>query len=102
MRSATGRICFRKTACPWIGFLPRCHLLAKSQSSDFAYAEPRLHSIKHSATEEWSGTGFCDDSVLHGPTPPSTMERVTLIALWSKSISPHFKPKISLCRKPVV
>ena len=47
------------------------------------------------------GTGFCDDSVLHGPTTPYTMERVTLILLWAKSMSPHFKPNISLCRKPV-
>jgi hypothetical protein len=47
------------------------------------------------------GTGFCDDSVLHGPTTPYTMERVTLIFLWAKSMSPHFKPNISLCRKPV-
>ena len=47
------------------------------------------------------GTGFCDDSVLHGPTTPYTMERVTLIAPWAKSMSPRFKPKISLCRNPV-
>jgi hypothetical protein len=45
------------------------------------------------------GTGFCDDSVLHGPTTPYTMERMTLIVPRSKSISPHFKPNISLCRK---
>jgi hypothetical protein len=45
--------------------------------------------------------GFYDDSVLHGPTTPYTMERVTLIFLWAKSMSPHFKPNISLCRNPV-
>src|SRR5712675_1037474 len=47
------------------------------------------------------GTVFCDDSVLHGPTTPYTMERMTLIVPRSKSISPHFKPNISLCRNPV-
>src|SRR2546429_8856933 len=47
------------------------------------------------------GTGFCDDSVLHGPTTPYTMERVTLIVPWSKSTLPHFKPNNSLCRNPV-
>src|SRR5260370_34741911 len=29
------------------------------------------------------------------------MERMTLIVPRSKSISPHFKPNISLCRNPV-
>jgi hypothetical protein len=47
------------------------------------------------------GTGFCDDSVLHEPTTPYTMERVTLIVPWAKSMSPDFKPKISLCRYSV-
>src|ERR1700719_3201964 len=47
------------------------------------------------------GTGFCDDSVLHGPTTPYTMERVTLIFPWAKSMSPHFSPNSSLCRRPV-
>src|SRR5947207_928679 len=44
---------------------------------------------------------LCDDSVLHGPTTPYTMERMTLIVPRSNSISHHFKPNISLCRSPV-
>jgi hypothetical protein len=47
------------------------------------------------------GTGFCDASVLHGPTTPYTMERMTLIVPRSKSVSPHFKPNIPLCRNLV-
>lgn len=43
---------------------------------------------------------FCDDSVLHGPTTPYTMERVTYMFPCAKSMSPHFNPKSSLCRKP--
>jgi len=38
-----------------------------------------------------NGHGLCDDSVLHGPTTPYTMERVTLIFAWAKSMSPHFQ-----------
>jgi hypothetical protein len=38
---------------------------------------------------------------LHGPTTPYTMERVTLIFAWAKSMSPHFSLNSSLCRKPV-
>jgi hypothetical protein len=45
--------------------------------------------------------GFCDDSVLQGLTTPYTMERVTYMFLCAKSMSLHFKPNISLCRKPV-
>jgi hypothetical protein len=47
------------------------------------------------------GTGRCEHSVLHGPTAPYTMERVTYMFLCAKSMSLHFKPNISLCRKPV-
>src|SRR3989442_4436146 len=57
--------------------------------------------LQQSVCKNGLGTGFSDDSVLHGPTAPYTMERVTLILLWAKSMSPHFKPNISLCRKPV-
>src|SRR5260370_36539 len=55
------------------------------------------HCVRASARVGCMGTGFCDDSVLHGPTTPYTMERMTLIVPRSKSISPHFKPNISLC-----
>ena len=61
---------------------------------------PRVRVARASARGR--GTGFGDDSVLHGPTTPYTMERVTLIVPWLKSISPHFKPNNSLCRNPVV
>src|SRR5437899_4984103 len=57
--------------------------------------------VRASARVGCIGTGFCDDSVLHGPTTPYTMERMTLIVPRSKSISPHFRPNISLCRNPV-
>src|SRR6266581_3353532 len=60
-----------------------------------------LHCVRASARVGCIGTGFCDDSVLHGPTTPYTMERMTLIVPRSKSISPHFRPNISLCRNPV-
>src|SRR5436190_10582413 len=61
---------------------------------------PLRQSVRESRMH-WHCTGFCDDSVLHGPTTPYTMERMTLIVPRSKSISPHFRPNISLCRNPV-
>lgn len=48
-----------------------------------------------------SGTGFCDASVLHGPTTCRTMERVTRTSFLTKSISVHLRPKSSLARNPV-
>src|SRR5437899_5376436 len=65
------------------------------------YVQRFLHCVRASARVGCIGTGFCDDSVLHGPTTPYTMERMTLIVPRSKSISPHFRPNISLCRNPV-
>src|ERR1700722_11745682 len=65
------------------------------------YVQRFPNCIRASARVGCIGTGFCDASVLHGPTTPYTMERVTLIVPWPKSMSPHFKPNISLCRNPV-
>ena len=47
------------------------------------------------------GTGFCEASVLHGPTTPYAIERVTFMVPPAKSASFHFKPNSSLWRRPV-
>jgi len=99
--SATGRRYFRRIACPQNGCRPRCRLLAKIQLSGFVQIDCFRHAKSASETNGWTGTGFCDDSILHGPATPYTTDRVTFIVRWGKSMSPHFSPNNSLCRKPV-
>src|SRR5215469_6369745 len=78
--AAAGRIIVRIRHCPQYGLRPRAAGLANTQSSALLYLVCPLHTFRASARRESSGMGFCDASVLHGPTTWNTMDRVTLIS----------------------
>ena len=65
-----GRIIRRRIACPQYGWRPRWCSLAKTQSSGSRYLQRSLQSMRAAARIGWTGTGFCDASVLHRPTTP--------------------------------
>src|SRR5215469_17304017 len=77
--AAAGRIIVRIRDCPQYGLRPRVAGLANTQSSAWLYFVRSRQILRDSASRESSGTGFCDASVLQGPTTWNTMERVTLI-----------------------
>ena len=94
--AAAGRMIVRIRHCPQYGLRPRAAGLANTQSSALLYFVRSRHTLRDSASRESSGTGFCDASVLQGPTTWNTMERVTLISFLWKSISCHLRPESSL------
>src|SRR5215469_14143465 len=87
--------------CPQYGLRSRAAGLANTQSSALLYLVRSRHTLRDSARRESSGIGFCDASVLHGPTTWNTMDRVTLISFLRKSTSFHLRPNSSLIRYPV-
>ena len=62
-----------------------------------------MSSLKLIGRNSWRkvSSGFCDASVLHGPTVCFTIDRRTLICGPVKSISRHLRPKGSLVRSPL-
>jgi len=79
---AAGRIMVRMRDCPQYGLCPRVARLAKTQSSAWPYFVWSRHTLRASARRESRGTGFCDASILHGPTTWNTMDRTTLISFF--------------------
>src|ERR1700756_85207 len=80
--AAAGRMIVRMRHCPQYGLRPRAVGLGKTQSSFWLYFVCLRHALRAAAKRESSGTGFCDASVLHGPTTWKTIDRVTLISFF--------------------
>ncbi len=80
----------------------RPHRLAKSQSESAVYRVTRRQDWSSSSVSASRGTGCCETSVLQSPTSPSETERSTLACPFTKSISAHFRPSVSLIRSPAV
>ena len=99
--AAAGRIIVRIRHWPQYGLCPRAVGLANTQSPAWLYFVWSRHILRAVARRESRGTGFCDASVLQGPTTWKTMDRVTLSSWFWKSMSCHLRPKSSLIRKPV-
>ena len=99
--AAARRIIVRIRRWPQYGLCPCAAVLANTQSSAWLYCVWSRHILRAAARRESRGTGFCDASVLQGPTTWKTIERVTLSSFFWKSMSCHLRPKSSLIRKPV-
>lgn len=93
--------------CPWPDVLSKdCLSLVRLAATTTAACENpivgfavTLMSLPFLQGFDYDGMnwkGFCDDSVLHGPTNPHTIDRVTFIVPSAKLTSPHFKPNSSL------
>src|SRR5215469_9511904 len=72
--TAAGRIIVRIRDCPQYGLRPRATGLANTQSSAWLYFVRPRHILRDSASRGSSGNGFCDASVLQGPTTWNTMD----------------------------
>jgi hypothetical protein len=90
--AAARRIIVRIRHWPQYGLCPCAAVLANTQSSAWLYFVWSRHILRAAARRESRGTGFCDASVLQGPTTWKTIERVTLSSFFWKSMSPFWLP----------